>query len=275
MSKPTIRFSFLRIRAFLTFTSLVSPLLRRFDGMDVISYKKNSRRAPGGDDDSPSDDVFPISQPSSSTVILFSGIDGSACSSPHLTEPYPAFLAQKTASTVGSIQYLRVSRGSCGDDFSPTLAGASGVILLILLLPLSVVSNLGMTLRESVEGLEIVVGDVYAMEIEASGSCALLSSSPRPESWEVAASSERVDSDPHVEPHVTGEGGCCGSLFQPLPCCTENSVEKVEEEAQRSSELKVQFGATETHLRGRYKYFSELEASGPALLAPLKNLSAS
>ncbi|WZZ63642.1 hypothetical protein YC2023_075012 [Brassica napus] len=53
------------------------------------------------------------------------------------------------------------------------------VILLILLLPLSVVSNLGMTLRESVEGLEIVVGDVYAMEIEASGSCALLSSSPR------------------------------------------------------------------------------------------------
>ncbi|KAG2250203.1 hypothetical protein Bca4012_097579 [Brassica carinata] len=84
-----------------------------------------------------------------------------------------------------------------------------------------------MTLRESVEGLEIVVGDVYAMEIEASGSCALLSSSP--------------------------------------------SVEKVEEEAQRSSELKVQFGATETHLRGRYKYFSELEASGPALLAPLKN----
>ncbi|CAN6927165.1 unnamed protein product [Brassica oleracea] len=35
-----------------------------------------------------------------------------------------------------------------------------------------------MTLRESVEGLEIVVGDVYAMEIEASGSCALLSSSP-------------------------------------------------------------------------------------------------
>lgn len=65
------------------------------------------------------------------------------------------------------------------------MAGASGVftmyevILLILLLPLSVVSNLGMTLRESVEGLEIVVGDVYAMEIEASGSCALLSSSPR------------------------------------------------------------------------------------------------
>lgn len=63
------------------------------------------------------------------------------------------------------------------------MAGASGVfydvILLILLLPLSVVSNLGMTLRESVEGLEIVVGDVYAMEIEASASCALLSSSPR------------------------------------------------------------------------------------------------
>lgn len=45
----------------------------------------------------------------------------------------------------------------------------------------------------------------------------------------------------------------------------------MEEEAQRSFELKVQFGATETHLRGRYKYFRELEASGPALLAPLKN----
>ncbi|CAN7065811.1 unnamed protein product, partial [Brassica rapa subsp. trilocularis] len=68
--------------------------------------------------DSPSDDVFPISQPSSSTVILFSGTNGSACSSHQLTKPYPAFLAQKTASTIGSIQYLRVTRGTWRRFFS-------------------------------------------------------------------------------------------------------------------------------------------------------------